>query len=319
MLAWEQFEIENPGDRSTSEKKGGELSMDYREKQILIRGSDFSINFSRESGEMTGWTSRGESLLDRGPETNVWRAATSNDMGTKFNGDPRFTWHWVQWTRHGLDRLQKSKLKLKVVKENSSQIVLEVRSRLSAEKTKIKVKTVYTISPEGEVTVNQYVKANKRLNWPKIGMMLELPGSYERVRWFGKGPHENYDDRSSGAAFGIYQSSINELSVPYVKPMENGNRSSVEWLEISKGNGRGIRVEGENLNFSAHRYTLQNLVEAKYDIDLKDSGSVWLNIDYKQNALGSESFMFNYLKKYILKGRKFNYTYTMKPGEDPAS
>lgn len=316
VVAWEQFEIENPlrselGSNSDKAIKDG-LSMEEKDDEILIFGKDFSLKFSRLTGQMTQWISGGETLIDQGPVTSVWRAPTSNDMGTKFNSDPRFTWHWVQWKQKGLDQLEADRHKMKITRHSSGELSLKVRYRLRAKKTRIRVRTVYTISAHGKVEVDQKVKANKKLNWPKVGMVLQLPGSYESVNWFGRGPHENYDDRATSAAFGLYQSSIDDLHVPYVKPMENGNRSSVEWLEISKGNGHGIRVEGEALNFSAHHYTVQNLEEASFEIDLKNSGHVWLNIDHRQNALGSESFMFNYLDEYVLKGRKFSYSYSLE-------
>lgn len=313
VLAWEQFEIENTQLVTGAASLEGSLSFEQNPDGISVDGDNFRMHFSAESGEMTSWIANEEELIEKGPRTSVWRAPTSNDMGTRFNSDPRFTWHWVQWTRNGLDQLQTSEVKLEMKDFNESTVKLCITSRLKAKKTKIRVKTIYTILADGSIEVEQKVKANKKLNWPKMGMVMQLPGNYEEVKWFGRGPHENYDDRATSAAFGIYKSDIDKLHVPYVKPMENGNRSSVDWVEIRKANKKGIRVDGNQLNFSAHRYTLQNLNDAKYEVELEDSGKVWLNIDQRQNALGSESFMFNYVDKYILKGRKFHYSFTLSP------
>ncbi|MFA9390966.1 MAG: glycoside hydrolase family 2 TIM barrel-domain containing protein [Prolixibacteraceae bacterium] len=313
VLAWEQFELENKNILVENETSGKSLSVKIAEDKVIVSGEDLTIEFLK--GEITDWSVNGKALIERGPKTNVWRAPTSNDRGTKFNSDPRFTWHWVQWTKNGLDRLESKNGEVQVNQISETMVEVKVERILAAKKTKIKVSTIYTINGIGEIEVKQNLKANKKLNWPKMGMVMQLPGSYKSVKWLGKGSHENYDDRATGAPFGIYESTIDALHVPYVKPMENGNRSSTEWLEIETNDGTGFRVEGDQFQFSAHRYTLDNLTNAHYDIDLKDSGSVWLNIDYKQNALGSESFMFNYLKKYDLKGKKFAYSYTLKPLE----
>jgi len=312
VVAWEQFELINNMVEQPSVAINN-VTVRNDDNNIIVSGDDFNIQFSKVDGSMVEWISKGESLIEKGPEINVWRAPTSNDMGTKFNSDPRFTWHWVQWTKNGLDSLRLSEVQVEKRQLSDSEVVVDVNGLLSGKKAKIKVSTTYSINGEGEIKVTNDIKANKNFNWPKIGSMIQLPGTYEKVRWFGKGPHENYDDRATAAAYGIYGKTIDELTVPYVKPMENGNRSAVYWLEVTTAKGSGIRIEGDAFNFSAHRYSLKNLCQAKYDIDLKDSGSVWLNVDYKQNALGSESFMFNYLDEYVLKGKKFSYTYKMIP------
>ncbi|MDX2432267.1 MAG: glycoside hydrolase family 2 TIM barrel-domain containing protein, partial [Bacteroides sp.] len=124
VVAWEQFEMENKAALPLTNRPEGQINLEHKGDQIRVSGDKFSISFSTLSGEMTEWTSRGESLIEKGPKTNVWRAPTSNDMGTKFNSDPRFTWHWVQWTNNGLDKLEVQKLKVKVLEEGKDQIII---------------------------------------------------------------------------------------------------------------------------------------------------------------------------------------------------
>ena len=312
VVAWEQFELAN--NLVVQETLlANNVTIKNDQNSIEVTGDDFNIQFSKVDGSLVEWTCKGESLIEKGPKINVWRAPTSNDMGTKFNSDPRFTWHWVQWTKNGLDSLSLSEVQVEKSQLSDSEVLVEVHGILTGKKTRITVNTTYRINGQGEITVTNDLKANRNLNWPKIGTVIQLPGTYENITWFGKGPHENYDDRSMAAPYGRYNSTIDGLTVPYVKPMENGNRSAVDWLEVTNTAGKGIRIEGNAFNFSAHRYSLKNLCQAKNTIDLKDSGSVWINVDYKQNALGSESFMFNYLDEYVLKGKKFSYTFKMKP------
>lgn len=313
VLAWEQFEI--PIELATVVEGANAKSIELvdNKKAVIIKNEDFEVEISKASGLIDIWDYQGKSLLEKGPKNNFWRAPTSNDMGTKFNSDPRFKWHWVQWVKNGFNTLKAENIQIESKKISDSVVEINVNGILTSNKTKIKYHTTYHINGNGEIQLNNDIKANKKLNWPKVGTVIQLDENYTNVEWFGKGPHENYVDRATAAPFDKYEKTIDELHTPYIKPMENGNRSSVDWLKVTKEDGTGILIKGNELNFSAHRYTLENLTNAKYEIDLKDSQSVWLNIDYRQNALGSESFMFNYVKKYVLKGKKFSYSYSLKP------
>ena len=83
------------------------------------------------------------------------------------------------------------------------------------------------------------------------------------MRWYGRGPIENYSDRQAAAPVGVYAATVNELYVPYVMPQENGYRTDVRWVEI--GNDRaGLRITGEPLlGFSASHYSAADLYAAK--------------------------------------------------------
>lgn len=104
------------------------------------------------------------------------------------------------------------------------------------------------------------------------------------------------------------------MVTPYVKPQENGNRYDVDRVSIITPNGeKGIEVNGKSFCFSIHPYSLETLTKAEHTPDLVESPVNYLYIDLAQNALGSESFFYNYLQKYILKGKKFEFRVSLKP------
>ena len=45
---------------------------------------------------------------------------------------------------------------------------------------------------------------------PRVGAAFTMPGAFDRVEWYGRGPHESYPDRARGAALGRYVSSVAE-------------------------------------------------------------------------------------------------------------
>ena len=86
-------------------------------------------------------------------------------------------------------------------------------------------------------------------------MKLAMPGSFDQLAWYGRGPHESYIDRKSSAFVGRYSGSVMEQFVPYIRPQENGNKTDVRWAEIHDASGIGLRFTGDPLiEFNAHHY-----------------------------------------------------------------
>lgn len=135
------------------------------------------------------------------------------------------------------------------------------------------------------------------------------------MAWYGRGPLENYPDRKNGSKLGIYSTSVEEQYVPYIRPQENGNKCDVQWVELKEENNSGLRVEGEDLNISAHNYTLENLTEAKHTPDIKHADYITLNIDHKTSAVGGSSFRYDYAEEFLLTDKAYNYTFWIKPIE----
>lgn len=147
----------------------------------------------------------------------------------------------------------------------------------------------------------------------KVGIQMQLPAAYQNMRWYGRGPFENYPDRKSAALMGIHTATVQEQYVPYIRPQENGNKCDVQWMEIYGENKPGLRIEGERLNFSAHNYTLENLTSAEHTNDLQPAGTVTLNIDHKTSGLGGSSFKDNFEEAYLLKEKNYAYSFWIKP------
>ncbi|MEO0337920.1 MAG: beta-galactosidase small subunit, partial [Bacteroidota bacterium] len=147
---------------------------------------------------------------------------------------------------------------------------------------------------------------------PRIGVEFELPKNQDQARWYGKGPLENYPDRNQGYKMGVHQMSVQELHVPYVRPQENGNRTQVRWLELGQDDGAKLRIEGDDLNFSAHYYSYENLASAAHTVDLKAAETITLNVDHKTSGLGGCSFMYNFMDEYLLTDKSYAYRFTIK-------
>ena len=148
---------------------------------------------------------------------------------------------------------------------------------------------------------------------PKVGTQVQLPQQMSNMTWYGRGPFENYPDRKTAAFTGIYESTIEDQYVPYIKPQENGNKCDVKWCEIKSEDGPGLRIEGPLFNLSAHRYTLDNLTAAQHTNELEMSDQFTLNIDHRTSGLGGNSFRSNIKKEYLLTSGEYDYFFWIKP------
>lgn len=108
----------------------------------------------------------------------------------------------------------------------------------------------------------------------------------------------------------MYEDTINGLFTNYVKPQENGNRSECSWVSITNDRGMGfIAIADNHFDFSASYYEDKDLEKAKHTIDLIKRNYVILNIDYKQNGVGTNSCGQCQLEKYKCKFESFNLNF----------
>jgi beta-galactosidase len=145
----------------------------------------------------------------------------------------------------------------------------------------------YRFAEDGSVEVHHSLVPDRDMY--RMGVTMRLPGA-RRVRWYGRGPHENYIDRNHGALTAIHDLPLSALPHRYIRPQENGNRTDVRWLEVL-GDTMVLRAEdvtGELLGFSAWPWTQDELDRAEHDHDLRAGREVTLNIDRRQRGVGGD-------------------------------
>jgi beta-galactosidase len=174
---------------------------------------------------------------------------------------------------------------------------------------------IYSILGSGEVSVETHVLPGEGLPFlPRAGLQLHLPAGFEKLTWYGRGPHETYVDRKEGAQVGIYCGTVEEQFVPYVVPEENGNKTDVRWVEITNPDGFGLRASADRLlEVSAHHFTPEDLAAARHPHELSPRPETILNLDYAQSGLGSASCGPGRLEKYCLQPAEIRYCIRLQP------
>jgi len=183
----------------------------------------------------------------------------------------------------------------------------------------------YTIFGTGDIVISNRFKPGMELpTLPRYGMQMTVNGSMDNMKWYGRGPHESYWDRKTGTRVGVYEGSVDDQFVQYVRPQENGNKTDVRWVSLSNGSGKGLLVVGMPLlSVSAHHYTTSDLESAGHPFDLNRRDTITLNIDYRQTGVGGDnSWGARPHPEYRLEPKVYSYSYRLRPydtsSENPA-
>lgn len=154
----------------------------------------------------------------------------------------------------------------------------------------------------------------------RYGTKVEIPGQFSKVTWYGRGPQENYSDRKTGAFVGLYESSVDELYFPYIRPQENGYRTDTRWVALQNEKGKGLLFIGEPMVcFSALNYSIDDLDQGikknyKHTNDLVKRDFVSLNLDYGQTGVGGDdSWGARPHAQYTLNYGEYYYKYIFRP------
>ena len=116
--------------------------------------------------------------------------------------------------------------------------------------------------------------------FPRIGLTLTVSDALDQVKWYGRGPQENYPDRKTGYPMGIYASTVQAMYEPYLMPQDYGLRTDVRWLQLTTDKGIGLQFKmNEWFNFNIYPYSTANLTTAMYTYLLQKQKGMTLNLD----------------------------------------
>jgi beta-galactosidase len=129
---------------------------------------------------------------------------------------------------------------------------------------------------------------------PKFGMRMRLPANYTQIKYYGRGPWENYPDRKGSAFLNVYEMPLSDYETEYIHPQDNGNRCDIRWFEISSENSEdsecsdyALRIEGLlPLCIRAWDYGEEDLEGVRHPNDIQRGRFVNLNIDLTVHGVG---------------------------------
>jgi beta-galactosidase/beta-glucuronidase len=305
-LANAQFQLVPPGPLEMAAISSiPALSVEVEGENVMVQAEEFRLKFDAGLGAISWWEYQGVSMLLSGPRLNIWRAPTENDVHTA-----------VMWRQAGFDRLEQRVRHVDVqIKPQAVQVVVEAVLAGYSLPPAFRCTYHYTIYGSGDVVIAMLVAPALELpDLPKVGLQLTLPGDFDWMQWYGRGPHENYPDRKESALVGIYSGLVQDQYFPYIMPQENGNKTDVRWVALTSRQGIGLFAAGtELLNASALHYRAQDLDEARHTYELEPRDETILNLDHCMSGLGSNSCGPGPLPKYLISPEEMSFSVRLRP------
>ena len=284
VVAWEQFKISDKRNIYISQNsKSNEkpiVKADSNYLQVTTKNTFLKLN--KKSGLLAGYIVDCDTLIAGEMRYNFWRALTDNDKG---------------WRAHEKLKVWKAEADNYTVQRFEYKMGVDNQINVSAlvlfTGTKTSATLNYILYANGTVKMNiEFDIPEKTPAVPRLGFQMEVSNKFNQLKWYGRGPHENYQDRKTSAAFGIYSSSVDELVTPYVRPQENANRSELRWLHLDNNKGKGFQIIADSVSAfsaSAWTYTQHTLENTKHDYELVYHKNTTLNIDCIQMGLGGDN------------------------------
>ena len=259
----------------------GELKYLKNGNNVTIKGKDFSAKIT--AGALSSLVYGGNEVIEKPLRPDFFRALTDNDR-EYLNFAPMFCGihPLYQWKRTTAMTVASS------VKAQSTAAGVEVAVKWKAPFVS-GVSTTYLFSPDGDVTV-QHSAMGLLLPMLKVGMRMGIKNSLENVEWYGRGPHESYLDRKTGAKIAKHSMTVAELEHRYMRPQENGHRTDVRSLAVNDKTGFGIRIDAMDIpfGFNLGYYSPEKLDKAKHLFELKKDGFITLCLDAAMRGVGGD-------------------------------
>jgi beta-galactosidase len=285
-VAWDQFQL-TPVTAPAVREPLRSVDVTRAASAVEVAAGPLGARFDRSSGLMTALRREGHELLRSAPRPSFWRAPTDNDFGSDQQLRSGI------WRRAGEERVRR----LDSLQIDSLGSAVRVSSHFTLTEVSAQYDLTYTLHGDGTVVVDAALHdVDEDLpEIPRFGLTMALPGTFERVTWYGRGPHESYWDRRSGAAVGLYAARAGSLYHPYARPQETGNRTDTRWVSLRDEEGWGLLAVGlPRLDFTALPYTVSDLDEGeskrqRHTVDLVRRDYVTLHIDDRQQGLGGDN------------------------------
>ena len=276
------------------------IEVEETNSYVKVSAKRMSVTIGKKTGLIDYLDVDGEPILKfrESMKPEFWRAPTDNDYGASLQKELKVWKNPVM----NLKSFDKSEMKDSVV----------LTATFEMPEVKAELVLCYRINAVGEVSVTEKMttdKAAKIADLFRYGMVLDLPASFSKLEYYGRGPEENYIDRHSSTFIGKYESNVKDEYYPYIRPQESGNHTDIRYFSIfNPASGKGITFEGyAPMECSAIPYSIEDLDSGdkkehawgQHSGDLVDKGLTQVHIQQRQYGLGCiDSWMSKPMEKY---------------------
>ena len=312
-LARQQFSLQPYSFPSPASLKGSEgVQVSENVSHFCLKAAGTEVYIGKKSGLVDYLDVDGEPMLQfrSSIRTEFWRAPTDNDYGAGLQ--ERFS----AW--------KEPKMQLKSVTQTAPGCVTAVFEMPAVQAG---LQLAYTLHDDGSLLVNEKLSTTPGAdvkNMFRFGMQLLMPQSYDSLRYYGRGPEENYADRKSSAFIGEYSGSVAAQYYPYVRPQESGNHCDVRSFTVySTQTGQGLSFYSTgDMECSALPYLVEDLdagsskkhAWGQHSGDLSPRPFTQVHIQQRQQGVGGvNAWGARPLDAYMLPYGDMDFSFIIKP------
>lgn len=293
---------------------GSKIEVEETNSYVKVSAERMSVTIGKKTGMIDYLDVDGEPMLKfrESMTPEFWRAPTDNDYGASLQKKMR-VWKNPQMNLKSFDK-----------SESKDSVVLTANFEMPEVKAELMLR--YRINAAGEVAVTEKMTTDKEAKIADLfryGMQLQMPASFSKLEYYGRGPEENYIDRHSSSFIGKYEANVKDEYYPYVRPQESGNHTDIRYFSIfNPTTGKGITFEGyAPMECSAIPYLVEDLdagIEkehawGQHSGDLVEKGLVQLHIQQRQFGLGCiDSWGASPMEKYRMHYQDRCFSFVIK-------
>jgi beta-galactosidase len=289
----------------TGDIESGSLVYEEAADRIHIYNETVNVVFSKETAAFITVRYNNRDYFTGGAN-HFYRPPTGIDVGV-----PGQTLNYADdWRGLGLDSDDQQEIKLIRVYAAPASVIIQVHALHYGW---IETRTEYAVGGKGIEITNTVVNNANVDTLPRIGLSFTFSDAWNHIKWYGRGPWENYADRKTSAFVGLYESSVEEQHVPYIVPVECGGKEDVRYLYVSADDRKVKVTSAGHFHFDIHQHSSRQYDNAAYEDELGTSDSVFLHIDYKHAGLGGDTgWTKNIHEEYRIKKGIYVYKVTLE-------
>ncbi|MGN7785777.1 glycoside hydrolase family 2 TIM barrel-domain containing protein [Niabella sp. 22666] len=305
IVAKDQFVLSGAALKSIEVAGNGPIKVENGAAHYSIRSNKILLTFNKATGFLRTYKVDNINYLaeEYGLKPSFWRAPIDNDFMKKLQLSLK-SWR--------LATDSPKLIKFSGVKKGEL-VIVEAIYQLSD--VYAVLHTRYMINANGDMVVEQELNSDQSRKvemLPRFGMVWIMPAGYDSIQYYGRGPHENYQDRKSGSFIGVYTQSVSEQYYPYPRPQENGNKTDIRWFKMLGERKKGLLITSDTLlSMSALHYFDSDLDDGdekdqRHSGELKPRKETQLHIDYKQMGISTGPLV---LPQYRLPYADYKYRF----------
>jgi beta-galactosidase len=314
VVARGQFPIKTYSFPQLTLKAGENSTVTINDTKFVVElhANKTDIVVDKKTGVIISYRINEEEYLKPGGKVvpNFWRAPTDNDYGAHLQNKIK------KW-RH-------PEIKVKQVKVALENGVATVNVSLKLEELEAALILNYELDNRGELKITERLETlgNKK-DKPmmlRFGMQFPFKKELEEIKYYGRGPIENYIDRNNSTFVGRYNQTVTEQFFPYIRPQETGTKTDIRWWNLTQRGGKGVQFYS-NIPFSASalHFTTDDFDDfdskkQRHSGELKERDVTVFSIDLKQMGQGCiNTWGALPMEKYRVPYDNYEFSFIIKP------